>query len=210
MSSFNLYEIDTLYNTTDVKMLKLGLTLLDKEIPLIQEMYDNAVEDGEKTRDFRLSVAILRGTKAGLKDHGFSAGVGLLPLKNLRREIKKRLPEVQPKVKKAMYGEPPVPSPEEANAEQDAIEESMDRKAEKNDRVLQEMILVDKHLTEFEESPDEDIHKLIAEELAMQENLVAQKMADDRAIEELIFKQRLLAEMTENFRTMMKGLLGIN
>lgn len=212
MSSFTRDEFDTLYATDNVEMLQSALTRLDEEIPRVQEMYDNAVEDGDKTGNFKLSVAILRGTKAGLKDQGFSAGVGLVPLRELKREIKnylKSLPKVQPDVEEVAYGEPPVPSPEEADAEQDAIEESMDRLAEKKDPVLQELILDHKNITKFEKSPDEDIHEVVAEELAMQENLLAQKIADDRAIEELIFKQRLVVEMTENFRVMLMGLFGI-
>jgi pyruvate/2-oxoacid:ferredoxin oxidoreductase alpha subunit len=194
-------------------MLKNALARLDEEIPRVQEMYDNAVEDGEKTEDYRLSVAILRGTKAGLKDQGFSAGVGLVPLRELKREIKKylkHLPEVQPEVEEVQYGEPPTPSPEEAEAEQAAIEESIHQLADKKNRVLQKMILEHKKIAEYEESPDESIHELIAEELAMQENLVAQQTADERAIQEHIFKERLVVEMTENFRMMLRGLFGIN
>jgi len=178
-------------------------------------MYDNAVEDGEKTEDFRLSVAILRGTKAGLKDQGFSAGVGLKPLRELKREIKnylKSLPEVQPEVEEVTYGEPPMPSPEEAEAEQAAIDASMDRLAEKKDPVLQDMILVDKHLTELEKEfeEDEDIEKMIVEEHAMKENLLAQLIIDQRTLQEKILKDRLINQLTDNFRMMLTAFLYTN
>ena len=57
-----------------------------------------------------------------------------------------------------------APPPEVAIAEQDAIEESMDALAEETDAVLQEMILIDKHLTEFEERPEVAIHELVKNE----------------------------------------------
>jgi hypothetical protein len=213
MSSFTQAEFKMLYATDDVSVLKSALTRLDKEIPRVQEMYDNAVEDGDKTEDYSLSVAILRGTKAGLKDQGFSAGVGLKPLRELKREIKnylKSLPEVQPEVEEVTYGEPPVPSPEEAEAEQAAIDASMDRLAEKKDPVLQEMILDHKNITEFEESADEAIHELVAEEHAMKEILLAQLIVDQRTLQEKILKDRLIYELTENFRMMLRTFLYTN
>jgi len=219
MSSFTRDEFDTLYATKNVNALKTALTLLNQEIPRVQKMYDDAVEDGKKTgdgkktEDFRLSVGILRGTKAGLKHLGFSPGVGLLPLKNLRREIKnylKSLPEVRSEVKEVTYGEPPVPSREEAEAEQDAIDASMDCEAEKKNRILQDMILADEHLTELEESPDVGIHELVAEDHAMQENLLAQLIADQRTLQEKILKERLVVDMTEKFRNMLKAFFEIN
>lgn len=213
MSSFTQDEIDTLYATDNVEMLNSALARLDKEIPSVQDMYENAVKDGEKTGNFKLSVAILRGTKAGLKDHGLSPRIGLVPLRELKREIKnylKSLPEVQPEVKEVIYGEPPMPSPEEAEAEQDAIEESMDRMAENNNPVLQEMILADKHQTEFEEEPDVAIHVIVHEERTVQEMILQQQMADERAFHEKVLKDRIVDEFTENFRNMLKVLFGIN
>ena len=215
MSSFTQAEFDTLYATDNVEMLQSALTRLDEEIPRVQGMYDSAVEDGEKTGNFKLSVAILRGTKAGLKDQGFSAGVGLKPLRELKREIKnylKSLPEVQPEVEEVTYGEPPVPSPEEAEAEQAAIDASMDRLAEKNDAVLQELILLDKHFSKLEKELEEDdeIEKLIAEEQAMKENLLAQLMIDQRTLQEKILKDRLIHDLTENFRMMLTSFLYTN
>ena len=198
MSSFTKDEFDALYATDDVEMLQSALTRLDEEIPRVQGMYDNAVKDGEKTRDYRLSVGILRGTKAGLIDHGLSAGVGLVPLRELKREIKNYLEsllEVQPEVEKVTYGEPPVPSPVEAEAEQDAIEESMNRAAEKKNTVLQELILVDKHLTKFEERPDVAIHELIADEHDLQDKILREALIDD---------------FTESLANMLKAFFGVN
>jgi hypothetical protein len=163
MSSFTIDEINTLYTTDNVEMLKFGLKVLDEEIPSVQKIYTEAVKECEKLNDFRLSKAILSGTKAGLKDHGFSAGVGLVPLKQLRRSIIERLksiPTVRKDVKEVIYGEPPVPSLEEADAEQDAIEDSMNAAADNNNTVLQEMILADKHQDKFEDLPEVGIHSL--------------------------------------------------
>jgi len=56
-----------------------------------------------------------------------------------------------------------TPSPEVANVEQDAIEESIEKKADEENAALQAMILVDKHLTQFEEPPDEAMHELARE-----------------------------------------------
>lgn len=210
MSSFTSDEFARLYATDDVEKLNDALARLDEEIPRVQDMYKRAVEDGEKTGDYRLSVGILRGTKAGLIDHGLSAGVGLVPLRELKREIKKylkSLPEVQPEVKEVTYGEPPVPSLVEAEAEQDAIEDSMNRAAEKKNTVLQELILVDTHLTKFEERPDVAIHELIADEHYMHEKILQQLIADERAVQEKILKDRLVEQMTENFRNMLMHLL---
>jgi hypothetical protein len=195
MSSFTQAEIDTLYDTDNVEMLKDALARLNEEIPRLQKIRDIAVEDGEKTGNFCLANGILYGAKAGLKDYGLSPDIGLKGLRDLKRAIKdylKPLPEVQPEVKEIRYGNPPKPSPEEASAEQDAIEESMDCEAEKKDCLLQEMILDDRRITEFEESPDEDIHRLVAEE------------------QEKILKERLVDEFTENFRNMLMHFFKIN
>jgi len=215
MSSFTQDEIDTLYATDNVEMLNGALARLDKEIPSVQDMYEKAVKDGEKTGNFKLSAAILRGVNRGLPDHGFSPRIGLVPLRELKREIKnylKSLPEVQPEVEEVTYGEPPMPSPEEAEAEQAAIDASMDRLAEKKDPVLQDMILVDKHLTELEKEfeEDEDIEKMIVEEHAMKENLLAQLIIDQRTLQEKILKDRLINQLTDNFRMMLTAFLYTN
>jgi hypothetical protein len=213
MSSFTQAEFKMLYATDDVSVLKSALTRLDEEIPRVQEMYDDAVKEAKKTGDFRLSNGILWSTKAGLDDHGFSAGVGLDPLRKIKREINnylKPLRKVQPEVEEVTYGEPPMPSPEEAEAEQAAIDASMDRLAEKKDPVLQEMILDHKNITEFEESADEAIHELVAEEHAMKEILLAQLIVDQRTLQEKILKDRLIYELTENFRMMLRTFLYTN
>ena len=215
MSSFTKDEIDALMVTDNIGMLNSALVRLNEEIPRVQEMYENAVEDGEKTEDYRLSVAILRGTKAGLEDHGLSAGVGLMPLRELKREIKnylKSLPEVRTEVKEVLYGEPPVPSPKQAADEQDFIEDSMNRAAEKKDPVLREMKEIDYYLTQIEEKADEAIFNMVEEEHVMKETILQQLIADEHAIKlyEEQLKKGLVNRMVNDFRKMITALVGIN
>lgn len=158
MSSFTKDEFDSLLATKNVDEIKSALTRLNEEIPAVQEMHDRAVADGDKTGDYRLSSGILKGTVGGMEEHGFSANVGLITLRNTRKKLYENLKKInssRPRYAKEHSG---APTAEEAELEQDAIEESLDSIVGPE---LAELIEDDKRQTEHEESPDEEIHDFV-------------------------------------------------